>query len=69
MAKRHSKLTEGHSDNTTKPARTTLPALRQEADLWYRTCFLLYDLSNVARDPLSAKRISSTTHELYISEP
>ena len=69
MAKRHSKPTENHSDNTTKPARITLAALRQEVDLWYRTCVLLYDLSNVARDPFSAKRISSTTHELYIREP
>lgn len=30
---------------------------------------LLHDLSNVASDPLSEKRMSSTTHELYISEP
>lgn len=69
MAKRHSKPTVNHSDNTTKLARTTLSALRQEADLWYRICVLLYDLSNVASDPLSENRISSTTHELYISEP
>ena len=69
MAKRHSKPTVNHSDNTTKLARTTLSALRQETDLWYRICVLLYDLSNVASDPLSEKRISSTTHELYISEP
>ncbi|MCJ1455069.1 hypothetical protein MMC28_005423 [Mycoblastus sanguinarius] len=58
-----------HADNTTKPARTTLSALRQDVDICYRIRVLLYDLSNIASDPLSEKRISSTTHELYISEP
>ena len=69
MAKRSKKPAADHSDNTTKFARTTLSVLRQEADLWYRIHVLLYDLSNVASDPLSEKRMSSTTHELYISEP
>lgn len=48
-----------------------LAALRQVSDLWYkyRIQVLLYDLSKVARDPLSEKRISSTTHPLYISDP
>lgn len=49
--------------------KTTLSALRQDLDLWYRIQVLLYDLSKVARDPQPEKRISSTTHALYISEP
>lgn len=49
--------------------KTTLSALRQDLDLWYRIQALLYDLSKVAHDPQSEKHISSTTHALYISEP
>ena len=54
-----------------KPAPTTitLDDLQQDADLWYRIKILLYDLSSIASDPLSEKRLSSTTNELYISNP
>lgn len=48
---------------------TSFSAIRQDADLWYRIHVLMYDLSNVTIDPSSEKRISATTHELYISEP
>ena len=46
-----------------------LSTLRGEGDLYYKIKVLLYDLCNVASDPQSMKRISITTHELYISEP
>lgn len=72
MAKRDRKTSPQSSppstSTTTSPA-ATLVEIRQDADLWYRIHVLLYDLSNVAIDPSSEKRISSTTHELYISEP
>ena len=56
--------------NSTKSTTFTLSSLRQEQpDLWYRIRILLYDLGNVAKDPLSEKRLSSTTNELYISAP
>jgi hypothetical protein len=69
MSKRNEKTTVNHAANSIKPSTTTLSDLRKDADLWYRTQVLLYDLSSVANDPLSEKRLSSTTHELYISEP
>ena len=52
-------------ENTT----ATVSSLRLEKDLWYRIQILLYDLSKVTRDPQSEKRLSSTTHALYISGP
>ncbi|KAL9098102.1 MAG: hypothetical protein Q9163_006173 [Psora crenata] len=55
-------------DITTESSNTTLSALRQDSDLWYRIHVLLYDLSNVANLD-SQKRISLTVHELYISDP
>ena len=51
-----------------KNATVTLSSLREDLDLWYRIRILLYDLNNV-KDLLSAKRLSSTMNELYISEP
>ena len=48
---------------------TSFSTIRQDADLWYRIHVLMYDLSNVTIDPSSERRISATTHELYISEP
>ena len=47
---------------------TSLSDNWQEFDLWYRIEVLLYDLSNLAANPLSANHTSSTTHELYIGE-
>ena len=49
--------------------QATLSCLRQDSDLWYRIHVLLYDLSKVTQDPQSEKRLSSTLHPLYISEP
>ena len=69
MVKRNKKPAATPYDNTPESIKTTLSALRQDLDLWYRIQVLLYDLSKVARDPQSEKRISSTTHPLYISEP
>ena len=49
--------------------QSTLSCLREDSDLWHRIHVLLYDLSKVARDPQSEKRLSLTLHPLYISEP
>ena len=59
------------STSTSEPATATvnLHDIQQDSDLWYRIKVLLYDLNNVARDALSETRISSTTNELYISDP
>jgi hypothetical protein len=43
--------------------------LREDRQLWYRICVLLYDLQNLSKDHNSEKRIGSTTDELYISAP
>ena len=69
MAKRDRKPVDKSSIQTTQPAKTAISALRQDADLWYKIHVLLYDLSNIATDTNSEKRVSSTTHELYISKP
>ena len=69
MVKRNKKLAATPYDKRPESIQTTLSALRQDLDLWYKIQVLLYDLSKVARDPQSEKRISSTTHPLYISEP
>ena len=57
-----------HEEPVTNQAARNLSDLRQDLDLWYRICVLLYDLNNVKAAP-SASRLSSTTNELYISEP
>lgn len=69
MGKRDRKPAVKNSVQIIPPAETTLSTLRQDADLWFRIHVLLYDLSNIAIDLNSEKRVSSTTHELYISEP
>ena len=50
------------------PLTPTLYDLQQDTDMWYRIKVLLYDLSNIASDSLSERRLSSTTNELYISD-
>lgn len=57
------------SDKSAKPAEATLSNLRQDANLWYRIRVLLHDLSNIGGDPSAERRLSSTTHKLYISAP
>ena len=57
------------SSASAEPASIPLSALRQDANLWYKILVLLYDLSNIGSDPSAEKRLSSTTHELYISAP
>lgn len=69
MTQRKDKAAMNHTNDTINLSRTTLSALREDADIWYRLHVLLYDLGNVGSDPLSQKRLSSTTHALYISEP
>ena len=69
MVKKPDKLQDSRLEETMQPETATISILRQEAELWYRLQVLLYDLSNVGNDPLSEKRIGSTTNELYISEP
>lgn len=69
MVKRK-EVSAGHnSHNLCTDARSTVLALRQDTDLCYRIRVLLYDLSNIANDSFSERRLSSTTHPLYISEP
>ena len=58
-----------HSDKQLENIKPTLSCLREDSDLWYRIHVLLYDLSKVARDSQSEKRLSLTLHPLYISEP
>ena len=55
--------------NATQSEGLNLSILRQDLELWYRLHVLLYHLNNVANDSSSEKRLSSTTNELYISEP
>ena len=63
------RLKDTSSENlAVKNAPVTLSSLREDLDLWYRIRILLYDLNNV-KAALSEKRLSSTTNELYISEP
>lgn len=74
MAKRDRKPAvqsdQSFSSNTkATETTTTLSAIRRDANLRYQIQVLLYDISNVALNPSSEKRISSTTHELYISTP
>ena len=69
MVKRNTKPAVTAHDNRPEFIKTPLSALRQDLDLWYRIQVLLYDLGKVARDAQSEKRISSTTHALYTSEP
>lgn len=47
----------------------TLSTLQANSDLWYQIRVLLYDLSNVATDPLSHERTGQTTDPIYISSP
>ena len=56
-------------DSSAKTAEITVSTLRQDRDLWYGIRVLLYDLSNLGSDPSAEKRLSSTTHEIYISAP
>ena len=58
-----------HKNNQLENTTPTLSCLREDSDLWYRIHVLLYDLSKIARDPQSEKRLSFTLHPLYISEP
>ena len=69
MAKNSRKSTNKQSHNHAKEVKTTLSTLRQDADLWYRINVLLHDLNNIGSDPFAEKRLSLTTHELYISAP
>ena len=58
-----------HSNDSAKNAQTTLSSLRQDTDLWYRICVLLNDLSTSWSDPSAERRVSKTTHKLYIGAP
>ncbi|KAK2591918.1 hypothetical protein QQS21_010392 [Conoideocrella luteorostrata] len=52
-----------------QPAVTTTSAVAADPMLGYKIRVLLHDFLNVTKDPNSARRIDSTTHELYISTP
>ncbi|KAL8859773.1 MAG: hypothetical protein Q9178_003888 [Gyalolechia marmorata] len=60
--------TANSTTSTSRSATTTLTDLTQDQNIRYRLCVLLHDLNNV-RDAASEKRLSTTTNELYISEP
>ena len=56
--------------NSTSGKPTTLSTLlEQKPDILYRLKALLYDLTNLPKDPRSQDRLASTTHPLYISPP
>ena len=69
MAKKSRKSAKDQSDESAKAVENKLPDLRQDEDLWYRIHVLLHDLGNIGSDQFAEKRLSSTTHELYISAP
>ena len=69
MVKRNHKSQAHCPKNATQSEGPNLSILRQDLELWYRLHVLLYDLNNVANDPASEKRLSSTANELYISGP
>ena len=75
MGKRNKTTFQSFTPPSSLPTTTNVAgpisfsAIRQDADLWYRIHVLMYDLSNVTIDFNSERRISATTHELYISEP
>lgn len=58
-----------NSDDSIKPTGSTISSLRENAELWYRIRVLIHDLGNIGKDSNSEKRLSITTHELYISPP
>ena len=68
MGKRN-RTPAGSQNDRQLEKQSTLSCLREDSDLWYRIHVLLYDLSKVARDPQSDKRLSLTLHPLYISGP
>ncbi|CAI6332864.1 unnamed protein product [Periconia digitata] len=51
----------------TKAIRTVAD-LREDKDIWYKICVLIYDLRN-AKDKTSENRTLQTTDELYLSMP
>ncbi len=69
MAKRSRKSTANQANDSANLPEATLATLLHDVDLGYRIRALLYDLSNIGSDLNSQKRLSSTTHELYISGP
>lgn len=69
MAKKSRKSTPDQANDSANLAEATLATLLHDVDLGYRIRVLLHDLSNIGSDLNAQKRLSSTTHELYISGP
>ncbi len=69
MAKKSRKSTPDRANDSANLAEATLATLLHGLDLGYKIRVLLHDLSNIGSDLNAQKRHSSTTHELYISEP
>ena len=69
MAKKSRTSTADQVNDSAKPAEATLSTLHHDGDLGYKIRVLLHDLSNIGSDLNAHKRLSSTTHELYISGP
>lgn len=51
-----------------KNSISTLSDLREDRDLWYKICVLVYDLRHI-KDKISENRTLQTTDPLYISGP
>lgn len=47
----------------------TVSDLREDRDLWYKICVMVYDLRNMSKDKTCKHRTLQTTDPLYISEP
>lgn len=59
---------EGKQDKQ-ELSSTTIAAIKDDAELWYKIKVLVYDLKHMNKNPTSQKRTLATTNELYISGP
>lgn len=57
------------SKATSRRTSYTVLELRDNRDLWYKTCALIYDLRNMTKDKTCENRTLQTTDALYISTP
>ena len=72
MGKKKTKSQAVPQSGSAAPSRiphSTLASLRQDKDLWYKICVLIYDLGHMTKDKTSARRLEETTDVQYISAP
>lgn len=63
---------DSNQSPATNPGRKssyTLAELRDDGDLWYKLCVLIYDLYNMTKDKTCENRTKQTTDPQYISTP